>query len=62
MKIKKDASPVSTSEPYYDLFEGGYIKPDELLEAEDAGRVKAAVNLITSFFAELEDAGLIEET
>jgi len=61
MKIKKDAKPVETSEPYYDLFEGGYIKPDELLEEEDAKRVAEAMKVITSFFATLEEANLIEE-
>ena len=61
MQIKKDAKPIVTDDSYYDLFEGGYIKPEDLLEKDDAKRVQEAVNVIAEFFKALEEAGLIEE-
>jgi len=55
MKIKADAE-VSTSDPWYDLTEGGYIEPDELCELpEDAARVKDAVAVIRDFLQSCED-------
>ena len=60
MNFKEDAEPVYTTEPLYDLMEGGYIKPDELLEGADAENVTAAVALVKRFMSEAEDAGLIE--
>jgi hypothetical protein len=60
MNFKENAEPVYTTEPLYDLMEGGYIKPNELLEGEDAEKVTAAVQLVRQFMNEAEDAGLIE--
>jgi len=61
MQVKKDAKPVTTSDPTYDLLYGGYIDPENLLEPEDAKKVKDAVNTIINFFVTLEGANLIEE-
>ena len=46
---------VFSGEPYYDLFDGGYIKPENILQAEDAKRVNDAVALISLFLAEAND-------
>lgn len=59
LKFKTDAEDMSTTEPYYDLFDGGYIKPEDLLEEEDAKRVNEAVALIQQFFDEAEEKELI---
>lgn len=61
MKFKENAKPVSSSDLYYDLFAGGYINPDKLLEAEDAERVNNAIALVEEFLNELENNDLLEE-
>lgn len=58
MKIKKDVEPVATDNPLYDLFEGGYIKPCEILE--DSSEVDAAVKIVNEFLTLLEDEGILE--
>ena len=60
MKFKENAEPVFTSEPHYDLMVGGYIKPEDLLEADDAAKVNEALKLVNQFMDEAEEAGLIE--
>lgn len=60
MNFKEDAEPVYTSEPHYDLMVGGYIKPEDLLEAEDAAKVTEAIKLVNQFMEEAEEVGLIE--
>lgn len=49
IKFRKDADTVSTDDPYYDLFDGGYIDPDDLLEPESAARVNEALDTIREF-------------
>lgn len=62
LKFKKDAEPVVTSEFHYDLFSGGYIDPDALLEADDAKALNEAIALINQFEDELEANDLLEYT
>lgn len=51
MKIKEDLE-ISTSEFWYDISKGGYIKPEEILvDPEMAKRVKDAVALVGAFEA-----------
>lgn len=55
MKIR-DGVQVSTSDPWYDLAHGGYIKPDDLCEhSGDAEKVAAAVAVIEDFFQSCEE-------
>lgn len=61
MKYKKDASKVHSDDVLYDLFYGGYIKPEEFLEKESAEDVEAAIEVILEFIEGLEERGLIEE-
>ncbi len=61
MKTKKDVIPVCTSEFYYDLFDGGYIDPENLLIKKDAKKVREAIWTIIEFRETLEEAGLLEE-
>lgn len=49
-----------TSDLYYDLFEGGYIKPEDLLEnEEDIDKVKQAILTINEFLDGAIDKELI---
>lgn len=61
MKTKADATPVTTDSFREDLFEG-YIKPEKLLETEDAKKVREAIKVIEDFKRALEDADLLELT
>lgn len=60
MKFKKDAEPVSTMDFWYDLTDGGYIDPDDLLEPEDAKKVKDAIAVISEFESQGQACGKIE--
>lgn len=61
MKFKDIEDTIFTDDPYYDLIEGGYIKPEELLEdPKEAEAVRAAVNLLEQFFKEAKRKGIIE--
>lgn len=66
MKYKKltelpNEEPISSSGPYYDLFEGGYIQPaDFLKEDEDIDKVYKAMDIISSFLEEIQEKGLLE--
>lgn len=49
MKIKKGCE-ASTDDFWYDLIDGGYLKPEEILEnKEDVDRVLAAIETILEF-------------
>ena len=61
MEFKENVDTIYTSELYYDLFEGGYIKPENMLEKEDADKVKEAMNTIKNFLNEASKNNLIEE-
>lgn len=61
MKFKDIGSPIPTSDPWYDLFQGGYFKPEELLaDQEEARKVREAMKLVHKFMDEMEDKGIIE--
>ncbi len=54
MKIK-DGVEISTSDFWYDLTSGGYIKPEEILEnSEDAIRVTEAIMVLIEFESSCE--------
>jgi hypothetical protein len=55
MKIK-DGVEVSTSDFWYDLTSGGYLKPEEILEdPEDAKRVRDAIGTLMEFEQSCEE-------
>ena len=61
MEFKKRNEPVCTSDFWYDLTSGGYIKPEELLkDEEDVKLVKEAIKTILTFEQKALDAGVIE--
>lgn len=60
MKFNKNAEPVYTDDPWYDLTSGGYIKPSELLtDQEEIEKVENAIKTIEEFFEDAEEAGVI---
>lgn len=61
MKFKKVEEPVVTSDFLYDLFDGGYINPADMLEKpRDVKRVEEAIATINVFLTEASAAGAIE--
>ena len=58
MKYKKV---ITTADFWYDLFEGGYIKPKEVLEnKEDIKKVEEAIKVLKTFQNAGEDQDMIE--
>ena len=50
MKLKDGAEKVWCDDPFwYALTRGGYFKPKELLDAEDASKVLAAIEVLEDF-------------
>jgi hypothetical protein len=57
----KKVDTIYSSDLYYDLFDGGYINPEELLEYEDeAVIVMDAINIIKEFLNEAVSNNIIE--
>ena len=58
----KDAKePISTEDPYYDLFLGGYIKPGEFLsDKKQAEQIEQAIEVVKAFLKQAESIGVIE--
>ena len=55
MKLKKGLEN-SSSDPWYDLSAGGYLKPEEMCEnPEDAKKVNEAVEIIEDFLKSCEE-------
>lgn len=59
MKIKENAKCIETDDFWYDLFDGGYIKPEKLLEKDDAIEVLKAIKILLKFQETLEDNNLL---
>jgi hypothetical protein len=60
MKYKKDVS-ISTDDFWYDLTDGGYIKPEGILEdPSDVEKIKNAINVLARWKFEMEEKGIIE--
>lgn len=61
-KFKKDIKPVSSSEFWYDITDGGYIRPEEMLaDSEQNKKLQEAIDLVISFHDALEENNLLEE-
>ena len=55
MKIRKNVS-LTVDDFWYDLFEGGYIKPSDILEKkEDIEKVEKAIEVLKEFHNSVED-------
>ncbi|RLG22841.1 hypothetical protein DRN85_10295 [Methanosarcinales archaeon] len=60
MKFRDNAKQVFSSDLWYDLIDGGRINPDDLLEKEDADRVREAIKTVVEFMDTALELGLIE--
>jgi hypothetical protein len=59
MEFKKNVK-IETDDFYYDLFLGGYIKPEKLLaNRDDIKRVQDAIDVIDDFYNSAEEADII---
>lgn len=59
MEFKKNVK-IETDDFYYDLFLGGYIKPEKILEnRDDIKRVQDAIDVIDDFYNSAEEADII---
>ena len=59
MELKKNAK-LTVSDFWYDLFDGGYIKPEKLLKnKEDINSVREAIEVLEEFRESVEE--IIEE-
>ncbi len=62
MKLKNEnLEPEATDDFYYDLFIGGYIKPEKFLDEESAQKVREAIKVISEYEQLLIDNNLLEE-
>ena len=60
MQFKKRSDPIRSDDLYYDLFEGGYIVPSNLLKnLDDYRKVENAINIIRRFLDEAIEKGSI---
>lgn len=49
-----------TDDLYYDLFEGGYIKPEEFLtDPEQIKEVKEALDVVENFLEQAQETGAL---
>lgn len=56
----KDGAEIVTEDFWYDLFSGGYIKPEKLLESpEDIQKVREAMKVLEDFLDSAEDQEVI---
>lgn len=61
MKFRILDEPVYSSDPLFDLFDSGYIQPEELLaNVEDIDEVNEAIEIIRQFLDEAVSAGVLE--
>lgn len=60
MRIRDGATQGSTQDFFYDMFDGGYIDPEDYLVEEDAKRVREAMWVILEFRKVLEDTDMME--
>ncbi len=60
LKFKAKAKYVCTDDLWYDLFDGGYLKPETLLEDHDAAKVNAAIKVIQDFRKEMDAKKIID--
>lgn len=59
-KVEGD-SVIYSEDPYYDLFDGGYIKPEDILiDPEEIADVYDAIALISSFIEQAKQRGHLE--
>ncbi len=62
LKFKKDARPRGISEDFFYMINGGgWMRPEEYLEEDDAKRVREAIELIDKYQEQGMEEGFFEE-
>jgi hypothetical protein len=62
LKFKKDAEPIGISEDFFYMISvGGWCKPENFLEEDDAKKVREAINIIKQYEHQGYDEGFFEE-
>ena len=61
MEFKENAQKVFTDDFWYDITDGGYITPNDMLSPADAERVNEAIDLLCEFQNEATELNLLEE-
>lgn len=60
MEYQKDVK-IVTDDFWYDLTDGGYIKPEEILaDGKDIAKIKDAIETIARWKFDMEEKGIIE--
>lgn len=60
--FKEVEEPVRSDDPWYDLTDGGYIRPEELLiDEEQIKKVQESVDILSAFLQQAYEKGVIEE-
>jgi len=60
-EFNDDADVVISDDPYYDLFNGGRIKPEEILsDPKQVEQVQLAMGVIERFLTQAEEHGALE--
>jgi hypothetical protein len=58
----KEGSKIETGDFYYDLFYGGYIKPEDILvNKDDIIKVNNAIRVLEEFESSATEQGIIED-
>ena len=59
--FKTTEEAIYSIDPYYDLTNGGYIKPSELLaDTEQIKQVEQAIQIVYEFLEQAESNGVLE--
>jgi len=62
MELKDNIEEFSSSDIYYDFFDGGYLEPEDFLEnKEDIEKVNEAAKVLNEYFNALESSDKYEE-
>ena len=62
LKFKQDAKSIGLSDDFYYMINGGgWCRPEEFLEEEDAKKVREAIELIKQYERQGIDEGFFEE-
>ena len=62
LKFKKDATPIAFIDDFfYMIADGGWCKPENFLEEDDAKKVRAAIDIIKQYEDQGYDEGFFDE-
>ena len=62
LKFKKDATPIAFIDDFfYMISDGGWCKPENFLEEDDAKKVREAINIIKQYEQQGYDEGFFQE-